>query len=218
MAPKRRTSTPTGAARAQRAQSTLSFHKQGSNRIVKPGAQRDTKATKKNVALVDIIPTAQEPEAQPEEITTADAAIAEQAESVKAELNPLATGARKAEDVLGGRAHASHAGAVGGKAENGWQGDEETKARKISDTQIKKYWQAKERERKAPRVHQEGLTIREKLLREWDMSGQYGVSISATEPDDMNIRHVLTCLPAMHWNCQIEALEASKHAGPESTT
>jgi DNA polymerase delta subunit 4 len=53
--------------------------------------------------------------------------------------------------------------------------DEET-ASHVTDAQIKKYWRAKEASRKAPRVHQEDLTVEEKMLREWDMSGAYGVS------------------------------------------
>jgi DNA polymerase delta subunit 4 len=49
------------------------------------------------------------------------------------------------------------------------------KALALSDTKLKAYWTAKERERKAPRVHQKELTMREKMLREWDMSSRYGV-------------------------------------------
>lgn len=173
MPPKRRTSTP--AASARRAQSTLSFHKQGPNRITKPGAtQRSSKLNKDHTALeatpVDLV--------DPDQPTTADAAIAEQAASVTAEfdLDPLDDGPVKTEDVLGGRAAISDTGATGGTSGSGWIGEEEAQAKKITDAQIKRYWQAKERERKAPRVHQEGLRLQEKLLREWDMSGQYGVS------------------------------------------
>jgi DNA polymerase delta subunit 4 len=53
---------------------------------------------------------------------------------------------------------------------------EEDEARKMSDAAIKKYWAAKEKERVAPRVHQEDLSLHEKILREFDMSGHYGVS------------------------------------------
>jgi DNA polymerase delta subunit 4 len=53
---------------------------------------------------------------------------------------------------------------------------EEDEARKISDAAIKKYWTAKEKQRVAPRVHQEDLSLHEKILREFDMSGHYGVS------------------------------------------
>lgn len=54
---------------------------------------------------------------------------------------------------------------------------EEDEARRITDARIKKYWAAKERERLAPRVHQNDLSLHEKILREFDMSGHYGVSI-----------------------------------------
>lgn len=61
------------------------------------------------------------------------------------------------------------------------QGSEvEQKAEKISDTQIRKYWKAKEDERIAPRVHQQGLSVNEKILRHFDLSSQYGVSLSFT--------------------------------------
>lgn len=53
----------------------------------------------------------------------------------------------------------------------------ELKAEKITDAQINKYWKAIEKERIAPRVHQEGLTQSEKVLRYFDVSSQYGVSI-----------------------------------------
>lgn len=51
------------------------------------------------------------------------------------------------------------------------------KALALSDTKLKAYWSAKEKERKAPRVHQKELTMREKMLREWDLSSKYGVSL-----------------------------------------
>jgi DNA polymerase delta subunit 4 len=53
---------------------------------------------------------------------------------------------------------------------------EEDEARAISDAAIKKYWVAKEKERTAPRAHQEDLSLHEKVFREFDMSAQYGVS------------------------------------------
>ena len=51
----------------------------------------------------------------------------------------------------------------------------EEKASKIPETQIRKYWQAKESERIAPRVHQQGLSLNEKILRHFDLSSQFGV-------------------------------------------
>ena len=53
---------------------------------------------------------------------------------------------------------------------------QEDMARRISDAAIKKYWAAKEKQRIAPRVHQGELDLHEKILREFDMSGHYGVS------------------------------------------
>jgi len=53
------------------------------------------------------------------------------------------------------------------------------KALALSDTKLKAYWSAKEKERKAPRVHQKELTMREKMLREWDMSSRYGVCLTS---------------------------------------
>ncbi|PSN62170.1 hypothetical protein BS50DRAFT_578025 [Corynespora cassiicola Philippines] len=53
---------------------------------------------------------------------------------------------------------------------------EEDEARRITAARIKKYWTAKEKERKAPRMHQKDLSVHEKILREFDMSGQYGPS------------------------------------------
>jgi len=52
---------------------------------------------------------------------------------------------------------------------------EELKAEKVTDAQIKKYWKEREAERRAPRVHQEGLSVEEKILRLFDMSSQFGV-------------------------------------------
>ena len=52
----------------------------------------------------------------------------------------------------------------------------EAEATKVSEAQIKKYWKQKEEDRIAPRVHQKGLSVHEKVLREFDLSSQYGVS------------------------------------------
>ncbi|KAK6078826.1 DNA polymerase delta [Seiridium cupressi] len=52
----------------------------------------------------------------------------------------------------------------------------ELRAAKISDRQITGYWNKLEKERVAKRVHQEDLTLSEKVLRYFDVSSQYGVS------------------------------------------
>ncbi|KAM0481422.1 hypothetical protein ACHAPX_003528 [Trichoderma viride] len=56
----------------------------------------------------------------------------------------------------------------------------ELKAEKITDTQIKSYWKGIEKQRKAPRVHQQDLDLGEKVLRYFDMSSQYGPCIGTT--------------------------------------
>jgi DNA polymerase delta subunit 4 len=53
---------------------------------------------------------------------------------------------------------------------------EEEAAGKVKEAQIKKYWREKEAARKAPRVHQEDLSLHEKVCREFDTDGRYGVS------------------------------------------
>ncbi|KAL9047780.1 MAG: hypothetical protein Q9162_007953, partial [Coniocarpon cinnabarinum] len=44
------------------------------------------------------------------------------------------------------------------------------KAKSLSQKQIQAYWTAKESARKTPRVHQQSLSLREKILREFDLS------------------------------------------------
>ena len=62
--------------------------------------------------------------------------------------------------------------AAGGKVR---RSEAEEKAGKVSEAQIKRYWRGKEEERIAPRVHQAGLDVDEKILRHFDLSTQYGV-------------------------------------------
>lgn len=54
---------------------------------------------------------------------------------------------------------------------------EEERASQVTDAQIRRYWREREAERKAPRVHQEGVSLEEKILRFFDMSSQFGVCI-----------------------------------------
>ena len=79
--------------------------------------------------------------------------------------------------------------------------DAELRAERITDVQIGKYWRSLEKQRKAPRVHQQGLTLSEKVLRYFDVSSQYGVSSitaigSVASPE---LDQLLTSI-AMHWN------------------
>ena len=57
----------------------------------------------------------------------------------------------------------------------GLQDKREDEASKLSESQLRKYWARKEESRIAARVHQQGLDVHEKILREFDLSSQYGV-------------------------------------------
>jgi DNA polymerase delta subunit 4 len=189
MAPKRRTQSARSTPSTNQ-QSKLSFQ----SKVTKPGINQQTKANKKDPESEEKIAKADvKVEDEPDilEPTSAEKAIQQQTEQEAATVttakDPLADGQTvKAEDVLGGRAEQTEGGAVGGKG-SGWVADEEAQAREITDTQIKQYWRKKEQERLAPRVHQEDLTVYEKVLREWDMSGQYGVSFTS-HTDSLYIR------------------------------
>lgn len=52
----------------------------------------------------------------------------------------------------------------------------ELRAEQLSDREIAGYWAGVEGQRIAPRAHQEGVTLSEKILRYFDVSSQYGVS------------------------------------------
>ena len=54
----------------------------------------------------------------------------------------------------------------------------ELRAEKITAAQVKRYWNKIEAERISSRVHQEDLDVSEKVLRYFDVSSQYGVSLS----------------------------------------
>jgi len=57
---------------------------------------------------------------------------------------------------------------------------EEEEALGVSESHIQKYWREKERERKAPRMHQEDVPLYERICREWDTDGRFGVSKQQT--------------------------------------
>jgi DNA polymerase delta subunit 4 len=181
MAPKRRASDRTTSASRQ--QSTLSFN--GKNtRVTKSSHQslqngKNLGAEKKEVILEEALSRASSahPEddvkIEPKETTTNKAT--KQQDDAEVEI---LTGGSKVEDVLGGRAQTSDVGAVGGPAGSGWVSDEEARARKMSEAQIKKFWREQESLRLVPRVHQEDLDVHERVLRLWDVSNTYGVSSS----------------------------------------
>lgn len=73
------------------------------------------------------------------------------------------------------------------------EAQDEAAAAKISDKQIKVYWTGKEDARKAPRVHQAGLSVRERVCREFDMELRFGVCVPLSP-----LRSLPDCLA---WRC-----------------
>jgi DNA polymerase delta subunit 4 len=185
MAPKRRASDRT--ASASRQQSTLSFN--GKNTRVTKSAHQSLQngkslgAEKKEILLDEALSRASSTQPEndvadkPKETTTNKAAKQQD----DAEVEILTSGS-KVEDVLGSRAQTSDVGAVGGPVSSGWVSDEEARARKMSEAQIKKFWREQEGLRLVPRVHQEDLDVHERVLRLWDVSNTYGVSSSFVVP------------------------------------
>ncbi|KAF9762151.1 hypothetical protein IL306_003528 [Fusarium sp. DS 682] len=55
--------------------------------------------------------------------------------------------------------------------------ESELRAEKITDAQIKKYWKSIEDQWTTPRLHQQGVSLSEKILRYFDVSSQYGPCI-----------------------------------------
>ncbi|PGH03477.1 DNA polymerase delta subunit 4 [Blastomyces parvus] len=55
--------------------------------------------------------------------------------------------------------------------------EEDRRAAALTEGDIRRYWENEEAGRLAPRVHQEHLTMHEKILRHFDLSNQYGPCI-----------------------------------------
>jgi len=75
--------------------------------------------------------------------------------------------------------------------------DEEARARKISEAQIKKFWREQESLRLVPRVHQEDLDVHERVLRLWDVSNTYGPCIGISRLKRWKRANVLGLKPPM---------------------
>jgi DNA polymerase delta subunit 4 len=78
----------------------------------------------------------------------------------------------------------------------------ELAAEKLSDSHINKYWKDIEKQRKAPRIHQEGLSVNDKILRYFDVSSQYGVSFHLPRVSCVSLYLLVQTnrSVAMHWN------------------
>ncbi|GAM90173.1 hypothetical protein ANO11243_082130 [Dothideomycetidae sp. 11243] len=169
MPPKRTTRAATRTSLP--GQGTLSFSKGQANRITKQPQHTSPRSKAKKDASLHKLDSAEQQHASEPEVAVIDAAGPPPA------ADPLVTSLTKTEDVLGGRVSPE-------LEEEDAQDPEEVAddiaARKVSAAKIKAYWREKERLRLAPRVHQQDLSLGEKILREWDMSGQFGPCIGIT--------------------------------------
>lgn len=146
MPPKRRST----GAQPKSQQATLAFHG-ASNRVTKPGARASN--AKKNLLSA---PVKKEQKAESTDVLVVD----EEEEE---------------EDLTTGEAAIVQQTAQEQQKEQ--PTPDEVEARQITPKAIQAYWKAEEeRHSIAPRAHQKELSVEEKVLRKFDMSGQYGVS------------------------------------------
>ncbi|KIW64616.1 hypothetical protein PV04_09539 [Phialophora macrospora] len=150
-------------------QSRLSFN----NRVTKTSAQaqRDEEiASAKKISQIEdtlrheqpaseVTDVKIEPEPEPTQQKTENDAHSDSEQVVEEKVEPSKTSAKR------------RVKAVKGKDER------ELAAEKITDAQLKKYWQKEEESRLAPRVHQQSIPLHEKILRHFDLSSQYGPCI-----------------------------------------
>lgn len=157
--PPTRRSSRNAAAKGLGRQSTLSFN----NKVSKAGA---TKLSAKEAAAAAAAVTSPSP-ASPaaerkesaEEAELIEAPVSAQVDEVDIEEEEQ-SGVQKLEKAPAAKLKSSPA---------------EARAEKVTDAQIKKYWRDVEAARIAKRVHQEELSLAEKVLRYFDISSQYGV-------------------------------------------
>ncbi|KAL1645160.1 putative dna polymerase delta subunit 4 [Diplodia seriata] len=173
------------ASGPQTRQATLAFHG-ASNRVTKPRGSPTGKAKATNKSKQDPILS--------ESITETN---------LKAEADPEPTEPTTSELAI---AQQSQKEAAKAKVS-----PEEKEASRITETQIKKYWKEKERARKAPRVHQQDVSLHEKVLREFDTSGQYGPCIGNARVKRWKRAHRLGMNPP------IEVLAVLLKEGKENT-
>ncbi|KAF2148878.1 hypothetical protein K461DRAFT_282324 [Myriangium duriaei CBS 260.36] len=170
--PPKRATRAAAARRSQPGQGTLSFSKGQANRVTKQTTSPRGKGLKKDPSLLKV-------ESDQSETTEPEVASITAPSGPPAAADPLTNAAvTKTEDVLGGRASPELEDAA--PEQDPEEAEDDANALSIKPPKIKAYWRQKEQARLAPRVHQQDLTLSEKILREWDMSGQYGPCIGIT--------------------------------------
>jgi len=212
MPPKRHTS---GVAQKSQ-QSTLAFHG-AANKITKAGTR--TTNAKKNIiaepAVKDVKPALDEPDAVGVPKPTSDKSDATE-ESKPIIDEPDAAEEPKPTTVEAGIIEqAKQEVAVQHVAPT----PEEEAARRITDARIKKYWNDNGGKSDKLRAHQKDITVHEKILREFDMSGQYGVSAldEVYKTCLEGCADMATACIALYRHRPTETLEASPPPRPKSS-
>ncbi|KAL9034054.1 MAG: hypothetical protein Q9214_007221, partial [Letrouitia sp. 1 TL-2023] len=161
------------SSRAQRSsQSTLSFGGRANtnNKITKPSVPPPSSAKKQTVR-------SQKDEGQEETVKREDVVVpGDEDEDEDEPATAAVESVPESKELAQGRKMAiREAKAQAQENKNGAREDEaEEQARKVSEAAVRRYWTAEEEGRKAPRVHQQALSMHEKILRHFDLSSQYG--------------------------------------------
>ncbi|MCJ1466674.1 hypothetical protein MMC07_005294 [Pseudocyphellaria aurata] len=94
----------------------------------------------------------------------------------------------------------------------------EERAARLSDAELKRYWRAQEEERTAKRVHQEGLSMNEKILRHFDLSSQYGPCIGIARMKRWKRAHGLDLNPPIQVLAVLLREQQQQASGPHNSS
>ncbi|KAI1915162.1 hypothetical protein LOZ61_001838 [Ophidiomyces ophidiicola] len=75
--------------------------------------------------------------------------------------------------------------------------EEDRRAERLTQKDIQRYWQTEEENRIAPRIHQDGLSVEEKILRHFDISNQYGPCVGIARIKRWHRAHKLGLNPPL---------------------
>ena len=170
MPPGRRGRPPGSTSTPKNPQQRLTFGPNASNKITKPSALSQSHSKKLSPTPKSVLSATVKDEI---DASAPESPAAEKEEEVSRE-----DVARKHEEEGKALPIRRNAKEQAEKVREAKRDVKEVEAMKVSEAQIKRYWTLKEEARIAPRVHQKGLGVHEKVLREFDLSSQFGVRLS----------------------------------------
>ncbi|OJJ77502.1 hypothetical protein ASPBRDRAFT_50376 [Aspergillus brasiliensis CBS 101740] len=171
MPPSRRRGGNTAATRSN--QAILSFGSK--SRVTKPSAAPSTHSQK--AKDLDLIDATRSKTPSVEDVSEAEQATVTPTEPTQPRVAELAVRKQARTEIQQPRS------------------EEDAKAEKITERQLQQYWKKEEAKRQGPRVHQEGLDLREKILRNFDLSSQYGPCIGIARLKRWRRAHMLGLNP-----------------------